>query len=271
MAPVEKVKKAASSDKKGAKKSAKKVRNYELKPGVLKWSRATVSRRKKFLRLKQRKLIKNKQVKKLEKPKVVIKVVKKIGGAKNGGERTVFLKKPKSNYPTKQRVAKRGPKHFFSRHERRIRPNLKSGRVVILLAGRHAGKRVVLLKSLKSGLLLVTGPLSLNGCPLRRISQRYVLATQTRISLANYRVPSHINDKYFKRAKKNKKARGEGDIFAVKKEKYAVSEQRKSDQITVDKVIKDCIAKHPESKILSKYLKSMFGLKSTQYPHRMTF
>lgn len=269
MAPVEKVKKPAASAVKKTKKVVKKVRNPELTSGVLRWSRATVYKRKRFLRLKQKKL--RGQVKKVEKPKLVIKVVKKIGGAKNGGERTVLLKKPKSYYPTKAKVQARGPKKFFSRHTRNTKKSLKKGRILILLAGRHAGKRVVFLKTLKSGLLLVNGPFFLNGCPLRRISQRYVMATQTRLQLGQYRVPNHINDTYFKREKKNRKQKGEGDIFAAKKEKYTVSETRKTDQVAADKIIRDAIGKFPEKKMICKYLKSLFGLKSSQYPHRMKF
>jgi large subunit ribosomal protein L6e len=84
-------------------------------------------------------------------------VEKKVGGDKNGGTRKVQLNKSKRYYPTaigrKRRVVKRN--NVVT--QKKLRGSLVPGTIVILVAGRHAGKRVVFLKQLKSGLLLVTG------------------------------------------------------------------------------------------------------------------
>src|SRR4051812_14298851 len=63
------------------------------------------------------------------------------------------------------------------------RPTLQPGAILILLAGRFRGKRVVLLKNLDQGVLLVTGPFKINGVPLRRVNARYVIATSQKVDL----------------------------------------------------------------------------------------
>merc|ERR1711879_864916 len=75
-----------------------------------------------------------------------------------------------------------------------------------VLAGVHKGKKVVVLKQLGTGLLLVSGPYALNGCPLRRVNQRYLLATKTKVDVSGVAIPEHVNDAYFKRAAAAKKA-----------------------------------------------------------------
>merc|ERR1712062_842977 len=128
-------------------------------------------------------------------------------------------------------------------------------------AGRHKGKRVVLMKQLASGLLLVNGPYHLNGCPLRRINQRYVIATKTKLNISGVKVPDRVNDAYFKRQKVKKAKNAQGDIFNTKKEVYSVSEERKEDQKSVDSQLLDVIRKHPEKKLMFGYLGAMFFIK----------
>ncbi|XP_069683748.1 large ribosomal subunit protein eL6 [Periplaneta americana] len=247
------------------KKKKGKPRNYDLGNGVYRFSRSRMYHKKALYKFV------GKKTQKKEKPKKPITVEKKIGGEKNGEKRIVLLRKRRNYYPTADKIKARPSKKCFSQHKRYTRRTLTPGTICILLAGPHRGKRVVLLKALKSGLLLITGPFKLNACPLRRISQNYVIATSTKLDISGVKIPETINDKYFKRNRQKRAKKEEGDIFSTKKEAYKPSAQRKEDQIVVDKQINSVIRNHPDKKHLFAYLSAMFGLRSSQYPHRMKF
>merc|ERR1711881_514341 len=168
-------------------------------------------------------------------------VEKPVKGAKNGETRMVRVKRLRNDVPT-QEPAKAGTSvNFFSKHKRSLRPSLTPGKVCILLAGAHKGKRVVVLKQLASGLVLINGPLKLNGCPMRRVNQNYLLATGTIVDVSSVTLPENVNDDYFRHAKPEKVKKADGDIFTTKKEEYNPSEQRKADQDNVDKQILEAI------------------------------
>ena len=103
----------------------------------------------------------------------------------------------------------------------KLRRNIQSGQVLILLAGRFKGKRVVFLKQLKSGLLLVTGPHKINGVPLRRVNQVYVIPTSTRVNLDGVS-SDQINDDYFAKTQQKKQSKTEEAFFAVNQTEVSI-------------------------------------------------
>merc|ERR1712048_521391 len=103
------------------------------------------------------------------------------------------------------------------------------GRVVILLSGRFRGRRVVVLKTLPSGLLLVTGPYKLNGVPLKRVNPAYVLPTSSKLNVSNVGVDK-INDEYFARKARKSNKKGEAGFFDDNVELSAEEKQKIADK-----------------------------------------
>ncbi|GKZ00325.1 hypothetical protein MPSEU_000985400 [Mayamaea pseudoterrestris] len=158
--------------------------------------------------------------------------------------------------------------HLVKQNPPRLRKSITPGTVLIILAGRFRGKRVVFLKALESGLLLVSGPFKINGVPLRRVNQAYVIATSTTVDVSGVNV-KHIDDVYFGRSKDPSKAEGEDVFFEGDAPKAAiVSDERKEDQKKVDEVLLKAVAAVP---MLEGYLAAHFTLTSNDKPHLMKF
>ncbi|KAI2640511.1 ribosomal protein L6e-domain-containing protein [Hypomontagnella submonticulosa] len=150
------------------------------------------------------------------------------------------------------------------------RQSLQPGTVLILLAGRFRGKRVVLLKTLEQGVLLVTGPFKINGVPLRRVNSRYVIATSYKIDLKGLdqsKIDEVSQASYFVRDKAKDKA-SEDAFFqqGEKPQKKEISSSRAADQKTIDKAL---IANIKKVDLLASYLASSFSLRKGDKPHEM--
>jgi len=191
-----------------------------------------------------------------------------IGGEKNGSTRLVPTKKAPRFYPAED--VRQPKKSRKTPKPTKLRPSITPGTVVILLAGRFRGKRVVFLKQLESGLLLVTGPFKINGVPLRRVNQAYVIATSTKIDLANVKLDEKINDAYFAKAAVKGPRSAEDEFFSEgkPKEKEPIPESKSSDQKDIDKAL---LASIKKQEYLAKYLKATWGLSKGQFPHQLKF
>ena len=103
--------------------------------------------------------------------------------------------------------------------------------------------------------VIYIGPYSVNGVPLRRVNQKYVIATSTKVGVDGVDVKS-IDDAFFGRGKDEKK----GD--------KTVSEARKSAQTKVDDALIKNIKKVD---MMEAYLGAKFSLSNGDKPHLMQF
>merc|ERR1711977_637068 len=175
-------------------------------------------------------------------------------------------KKAPRYYPAEDVKGKLGNNHHNTRKQTKLRASITPGTVLILLAGRFKGQRVVFLKQLDSGLLLITGPYAINGVPLRRVPQSYVIATQTKVDVSGVSVPASVDDCFFKKEQTKKKKTDE--VFFEKEKESTIDEARKTLQKDVDAKVVAAIGK---VELLKEYMSSKFSLKKGQKPHEMTF
>jgi len=131
----------------------------------------------------------------------------------------------------------------------KLRKGLQPGTVVVLLTGPYRGRRVVFLKQLEhSGHLLVTGPFQINHVPLRKVSQRFVLITTTKIDVGQIEGLENIKEDYFKAPKKNEK----------------FPEEKKKVQTNIDDQVMASVKK---AEYMYEYLRSYFTIVPGQPPH----
>ncbi|KAF9464461.1 ribosomal protein L6e-domain-containing protein [Collybia nuda] len=237
------------------------ARSKELVPGIGRLSRSQVAARRGLY----------KGLKKSDKPAVEAPAPhteKTVGGDKNGGKRLVPTTKAPRYYPAED--VRQPKKSRKSPKAPSLRTSITPGTILILLAGRFRGKRVVFLKQLESGLLLVTGPFKINGVPLRRVNQAYVIATSTKLELDGLKVDEKINDSYFAKAPVKGARSAEEEFFegGKPKAKEALPESRTADQKEIDNAV---IAAVKKTENLAKYLKASWGLSKGQYPHQLVF
>jgi len=237
------------------------ARSKELAPGVGRLSRSQVAACRGLY----------KGLKKSEKPAVEAPtetVEKTVGGDKNGGKRLIPTSKAPRYYPAED--VRQPKKSRKSPKPTKLRSSITPGTVLILLAGRFRGKRVVFLKQLESGLLLVTGPFKVNGVPLRRVNQAYVIATSTTVDLAGVTIDDKINDSYFAKIAAKGSQSAEAEFFenGKPKAKEPLSESKTANQKSIDKAL---IASIKKTANLDKYLKASWGLSKGQFPHQLVF
>jgi large subunit ribosomal protein L6e len=148
----------------------------------------------------------------------------------------------------------------------RLRKDIQAGSVLILLSGRFRGRRVVFLKQLPSGLLLVTGPYKVNGVPLKRVNQAYAIATKTKVNVSSaLPLVEKLDEKTFFAVQDVERK----SFFEDNAEKSnRVTEERKTMQKNVDTKLMDVVKSTPHMK---HYLANRFALKNGDRPHSMVY
>lgn len=149
----------------------------------------------------------------------------------------------------------------------KLRASIIPGTILIILAGRFKGKRVVFLKQLDSGLLLVTGPYKINGVPLRRVNQAYVIATSTSVDVSKVDVKA-VDDAFFAKAEEAAPKKDSDAFFQEEKKVVEVSAEKKAAQKKVDAALLPAVAAVPN---LKAYLNARFSLTQKDRPHLMKF
>jgi hypothetical protein len=76
------------------------------------------------------------------------------------------------------------------------------------------------------------GPYKVNGVPLRRINQAYVIATKKTVDVSGVKLPETVNDKFFKAAEEGKKGKSEAAFL-------------EGDAIKVCSHLLPCLSLHP--------------------------
>ena len=194
-----------------------------------------------------------------------VNLAKRKASRKANAENNKALKTKKNWYPVSDLKThfKRKCKAPKKTH---ITPELTPGQVLILLSGRFRGRRVVYLKKLESGLLLVTGPYKYNGVPLKRVNAAYVLPTNTKVKIDG-KVAEKVDDKFFNKVEVKREK--EEDFFEeAKTKKERVTAERTQAQNDVDGVVKKAVDEVP---MMKEYLRNRFALKNGDKPHQMKF
>jgi large subunit ribosomal protein L6e len=229
-------------------------RNPDIIPGLGAYGRSAAYKRS------GRWALKNKATAAAEAPAAKSeKKVKKFGK----GERTIEPKHARVHELNADRPRLAGK---AAPRPTKLRASITPGTVLILLAGRFRGKRVVFLKQLESGLLLVTGPYKINGVPLRRVNQAYVIATSTKVDVSGVQIPDKFSDSYFKKPA-DRVSKSEGEFFESNRK-----EPIDAEMVAAQKAFDVDVVKAVEGvEHLKSYLSSRFSLKRGQYPHALKF
>lgn len=142
-----------------------------------------------------------------------------------------------------------------------------------MLSGLNRGRRVIVLKTLASGNLLVTGPYAINGVPLRRVNPAYVIATSTKVSVDG--VKANVDDAFFKKSRRFTKneLKNASEIRQKKVEAGNEADSKwKAELKTVQKSVDASLLENIKKvEHLKGYLGTRFTISNRTRPHELRF
>eukprot|EP00210_Caulerpa_lentillifera_P002457 g2355.t1 len=169
-------------------------------------------------------------------------------------------------YPTFDEPKPKSPLVGRPPREERLRPGLEPGTVVIVLTGKFRGRRMIFLKELAPGFLLLNGPYCVNKVPLLKMKQDLVIITSTKIPVPELDL-SDVTMDYFVKPKKSKREQSQAEFFqAADDEKPKLSEEVVATQKKIDSALMSSIDEE-----IVQYLRTPFTLYAGDRPHLMKF
>eukprot|EP00477_Mikrocytos_mackini_P000576 GAHX01000615.1.p1 GENE.GAHX01000615.1~~GAHX01000615.1.p1 ORF type:complete len:184 (-),score=37.24 GAHX01000615.1:34-585(-) len=150
-------------------------------------------------------------------------------------------------------------------------PVRQIGTIVILLDGKFAGKRAVLLSNRKNGNVLVAGPSSVNGVGLTFIESIKVLGTSVVLDISKVGFDFetiNFNDIRISREERRKNWHDSDREFMAEVKNTVDTDKVKE---LNDKVNSVLVGEIKKQELLEEYLKDKFGLKAEDKFHAMKF
>merc|ERR1712123_162082 len=161
----------------------------------------------------------------------VMKNISRTQAAKSGKRKPWFRGKYAAAAPKAIAKEEAQPKYYSTEDKKVKLTNSRCNSNATKLKASLVPGAAVILKQLESGLCLITGPFKVNGIPLRRVPQSYVIGTSTVVDASGVDTSS-VSDSLFKKPKSTKK-KADGP-FEDKEEKKPLDEAFKALQEKVD-------------------------------------
>jgi len=159
-------------------------------------------------------------------------------------------------------------------HSHKLRKSITPGTIGIILKGPQKTRRVVFIKQVESGLMIVANPVA--GLEPTTVDSRYFLSTKVKLDISGVKVPEEMVHSHFhnkaERRKAYLKARRAGTVLGeLELKPKGFTDEQKAINKKLDDQLIPVIQKHADGAVLENYMKAKFTLTHRDFPHRMVF